>query len=150
MCESCNLSTDLYNICHRNTIHLYQMKNTDDTKNKSAVKSHNSEIEKAKPGVISEMIEYMPNSVVTKPIFKKLTGNLSVISFDAGEGLSGKISRFDTFVQVIEGKATVVINKVSNLLQAGQAIIIPAHTLASIRPNGRFKMISTVIKSGYE
>ena len=72
------------------------------------------------------------------------------MSFDTGEGLSEKTSPFDTFVQIIEGKANIIINKVSSLLLTGQGIIIPAHASNQIMPNGRFKMISTVIKSGYE
>ena len=126
------------------------MKNTGNNKMKSAEKSDKSEIEKAKSHVIVEIIEYIPNSVVSKTIIKKLTGNVSVMSFDTGEGLSEKTSPFDTFVQIIEGKANIVINKVSNLLHTGQGIIIPAHSSNQITPNGRFKMISTVIKSGYE
>jgi quercetin dioxygenase-like cupin family protein len=150
MCESCNFSTDLYNICRRNTTHLYRMKNTGNNKTKSAVKSDSSEIAKAKSHIIVEIIEYIPNSVVSKTIIKKLTGNVSVMSFDTGEGLSEKTSPFDTFVQIIEGKANIVINKVSSLLHTGQGIIIPAHSPNLIMPNGRFKMISTIIKSGYE
>src|ERR1017187_8214991 len=87
------------------------MKNTGNNKTKSAVKSDNSEIEKAKSHIIVEIIEYIPNSVVSKTIIKKLTGNVSVMSFDTGEGLSEKTSPFDTFVQIIEGKANIVINK---------------------------------------
>ncbi|SRR5665213_446264 len=126
------------------------MKNTGINKTKSAVKSDNPEIEKAKSHIIVEIIEYIPNSVVSKTIIKKLTGNVSVMSFDTGEGLSEKTSPFDTFVQIIEGKANIVINKVSNILHTGQGIILPAHSSNQIMPNGRFKMISTVIKSGYE
>lgn len=150
MCESCNLSTDLYNNYHGNTIHLYRMKNTGNKKMKTAGKLDNAEIEKAKSHIIVEIIEYMPNSVVSKTIIKKITGNVSVMSFDTGEGLSEKTTPFDTFVQIIEGKANIVINKVSSLLLTGQGIIIPAHSSNQIVPNGRFKMISTVIKSGYE
>jgi len=43
-----------------------------------------------------------------------------------------------------------VINENSKMLQTGEAIIIPAHTPHSVMANERFKMISTVIKSGYE
>ncbi len=109
-----------------------------------------SEFEKSKAHIIVEIIEYMANSVVIKTIIKKSTGNISIMSFDSGEGLTEKISPFDTFVQIIEGKAEIVINKISNLLTSGQGIIIPAHSSNYIKPNGRFKMISTVIKSGYE
>jgi quercetin dioxygenase-like cupin family protein len=104
----------------------------------------------SKAHIIVEIIEYVSNSVVIKTIIKKSTGNVSVMSFDSGEGLTEKTSPFDTFVQLIEGRAEIVIDKVSNLLQSGQGIIIPSHSPNFIRPNGRFKMISTIIKSGYE
>ena len=110
----------------------------------------NGEMEKAKTHIVVEIIEYVPNSVVIKTIIKKTTGNISVMSFDSGEGLTEKTSPFDTFAQIIEGRADIVIDKVSHVLESGQAIIIPAHSPNFIRPNGRFKMISTIIKSGYE
>ena len=112
--------------------------------------SDNTEIEKSKAHIIVEIIEYIPNSVVIKTILKKSTGNISVMSFDSGEGLTEKISPFDTFIQVIEGKAEFVIDGESKVLESGQGIIIPAHSSNKIKPNGRFKLISTIIKSGYE
>jgi hypothetical protein len=36
------------------------------------------------------------------------------------------------------------------MLDIGQSIIIPAHTANTVKANVRFKMISTIIKSGYE
>ena len=110
----------------------------------------NTELEKSKSHIIVEIIEYVPNSVVIKTIIKKSTGNISIMSFDSGEGLTEKTSPFDTFAQIIEGKAEIVIDKISNLLHSGQGIIIPAHASNFIKPNGRFKMILTIIKSGYE
>ena len=110
----------------------------------------NSEVEKSKFFIIVEIIEYVPNSVVIKTIIKKTTGNVSVVSFDSGEVLSEKTSPFDTFIQVIDGQAEIVINCESTILDTGHAIIIPAHARNSIKANVRFKMISTIIKSGYE
>jgi mannose-6-phosphate isomerase-like protein (cupin superfamily) len=109
-----------------------------------------TELETAKAHIIVEIIEYVPNSVVIKTIIKKSTGNISIMSFDSGEGLTEKTSPFDTFAQIIEGNAEIVIDNVSNHLEAGMGIIIPAHLSNYIKPNGRFKMIQTVIKSGYE
>lgn len=108
------------------------------------------EIQKGKAHIIVEIIEYVPNSVVIKTIIKKSTGNISIMSFDSGEGLTEKISPFDIFAQIIEGEAEIIIDKVSNHLKSGQGIIIPAHLSNLIKPNGRFKMIQTVIKSGYD
>jgi quercetin dioxygenase-like cupin family protein len=112
--------------------------------------SDNIELEKSKSHIIVEIIEYVPNSVVIKTIIKKSTGNISIMSFDSGEGLMEKTSPFDTFAQIIEGNAEIVIDNETNLLQSGQGIIIPAHSPNFIKPNGRFKMILTTIKSGYE
>lgn len=108
------------------------------------------EVEKSKAHITVEIIEYVPNSVVIKTILRKSTGNISVMSFDSGEGLTETITPFDTFAQIIEGNAEIVINGESNLLQTGESIVIPAHAPNYINPHGRFKMILTIIKSGYE
>jgi quercetin dioxygenase-like cupin family protein len=110
----------------------------------------NKEIEKAKPLIVADIIEYIPNSITHKSILKKITGAVSVVSIDTGEALTQKISPFDTFVQIIDGKAEIVIDGISNLLDAGQSIIMPAHTSNTLKANERFKMIATTIKSGYE
>lgn len=110
----------------------------------------NSELEKSTAHIIVEIIEYIPNSVVSKTILRKSTGNVSVMSFDRGEGLTEQTSPFDTFIQIIEGKAELIIDGKSSMLEAGECIIVPAHHSNRIMPNGRFKLISTVIKSGYE
>lgn len=105
------------------------------------------EIEKSKAHIIVEIIEYIHNAVVIKTILKKSTGNISVMSFDSGEGLTEKTTPFDTFTQIIEGKAEIVIKGKSNFLVTGESIVIPAYAPNFIKPNGRFKMIQTVIKS---
>jgi hypothetical protein len=72
-------------------------------------KQDNTELEKSTAHIIVEIIEYVPNSVVIKTIIRKSTGNISVMSFDSGEGLTEKTSPFDTFAQIIEGKAELLI-----------------------------------------
>lgn len=108
------------------------------------------ELQKSKAYITVEIIEYVPNSVVIKTILKKSTGNISIMSVDIGEGLTEKTTPFDTFAQIIDGDAEIVISGESNFLATGQSIVIPAHAPNFVRANGRFKMILTVIKSGYE
>ena|ERR1051326_5580361 len=110
----------------------------------------NAELEKAKAHIIVKLIEYEDSAVVSKPLMKKSTGMVSAMSFAKGEGLNEKTSPFDTFAQIIDGTANIIIDGKSNVLHTGQGIIIPAHTPNYIKPNGRFKMLLTVIKSGYE
>jgi quercetin dioxygenase-like cupin family protein len=112
--------------------------------------NENDDIEKSKAFIIVEIIEYIPNSIVMKTIVKKTTGNVTVISIDSGEALTERIVPFDTFIQIIDGSAEVVIEGVSHILEVGQAMIIPAHSRNEIKAKVRFKMISTIIKSGYE
>lgn len=109
-----------------------------------------NEIEKGKAHIIVELIEYEHDAVVSKSIMKKTTGAVNAMSFASGEGLNEKTSPFDTFAQIIDGSANIVIDGTATMLLTGQGIIIPAHSASSIKPNGRFKILLTVIKSGYE
>ena len=111
---------------------------------------NNTELEKSISHILIEIIEYIPNSVVTKTIIRKTTGNVTITASDTGEDMAEKTSPFDTFIQVIEGEVEIIIGGISNVLKIGQAIIVPAHTSNAFKSNERFKMIATIIKSGYE
>ena len=113
-------------------------------------KVDNSELEKGKSHVIVKVIEYIPNAVLSKTIIKKITGNSTLSSFDEGEEMEEKASPFDIFIQVIDGSAEITINDKQFKLKKGEGIVIPAHSIHSFNANEKFKMLSTVIKSGYE
>jgi quercetin dioxygenase-like cupin family protein len=106
--------------------------------------------EMSKAFKVADTLEYLPNSILIRSILRKTTGNVSAYSFDSGEILIGKTSPFDTFIQIIDGNAEIIIDDTSNLLTNGQSIIISANSSNTIKANVRFKMISTIIKSGYE
>ena len=108
------------------------------------------ELERSKAFITVEIIEYEPHSVVSKTIINTVTGKISIMSFDIGEALVEEIIPFDAFVQIIEGKAEIVIGNKSHILATGQSMIIPAHTSNIVKANERFKMILTIVKSGYE
>ena len=108
------------------------------------------EMEKSKTHIIVEIIEYVPNSIVSKTIIKKTTGNVTVSSFDEGEELAEKKSPYDNYIQIIDGEAEVIINEKSYKLKLGEGIVIPANAPHCFNANEQFKMISTVIKSGYD
>ncbi len=112
--------------------------------------SHPEEMEQSKAHITVEIIEYVPNSVVVKTILKKSSGNISAMSVDSGEELTEKTIAFDTFVQVIDGKVELYISGNPHILETGGSIIIPAHAPSYVKPDGRFKIILTVLKSGYE
>ena len=109
-----------------------------------------SELEKSKFHIIVEIIQYISNAVVSKMIIKKTTGNITESSFDAGEELPEKIAPYDNYIQIIEGVAEIIIKNKIHKLGLGEGIIIPAHAQHSFNAKQQFKMISTIIKSGYE
>lgn len=108
------------------------------------------ETEKGVRFVLTETVGHVPDSVVSKTLLKKATGMIGVFSVDSGKALAESTFPFDTFVQVIEGAAEVIIETRATTVEAGQAIIIPAHARSSIAANVRFKILLIVIKSGYE
>ena len=109
-----------------------------------------AEVEKSKSHIIVEIIQYIPNAVLSKTIIKKTTGNITASSFDAGEELAEKTSPFDNYIQIIHGEAEIIINEIKHQLKLGEGIIIPAHSRHCFNASVQFKMISTIIKSGYE
>ena len=117
---------------------------------KNSIHTDTTELEKSKAHIIVEILEYVPNSVLIKTIIKKSTGNITVSAVDAGEELAEKTLAFDCFVQVIDGVADVIITGNKITLALGEGIIIPAHASHCIAATQQFKMITTVIKSGYE
>jgi quercetin dioxygenase-like cupin family protein len=108
------------------------------------------ELEKSKVHIIVEIIEYVPHAVLSKTIIKKITGSVTVSSFDTGEELAEKTSPFDTYIQIIDGAAEIIIDDKRHMLGLGEGMIIPAHTRHCFNANQQFKMIATIIKSGYE
>jgi quercetin dioxygenase-like cupin family protein len=112
--------------------------------------TESSELAKETIHIVVEIIEYMANAVVSKTILKKITGNVTATSFDAGEELDEKTAPYDTYIQIIDGVAEITINNKKYKLKLGDGIIIPAHAKHHFNANEQFKMISTVIKSGYE
>lgn len=121
-----------------------------DTKELEKLPKKDGEIEKGSPHIIVELIEYEHNAIVSKSIMKKATGSINAMSFPSGEGLNEKTSAFDTYAQIIDGSAIIEIDGKATKLQTGEGILIPAHKPSKIIPNGRFKLLLTVIKSGYE
>jgi quercetin dioxygenase-like cupin family protein len=110
----------------------------------------NTEIEKSKALNLVKVLEYVSKAVLSKTIVRKLTGNITVSSLDTGEGISEKVSPFDAFIQIIDGRAEIIIDRESKIFETGDGIIVPAHQSSRLKANERFKMISTIIKSGYE
>ena len=106
-----------------------------------------NEFEKGMKFSFNNSINYAEKAVVSKHILKKETGNISLFAFDKGEGLSEHTAPFDAVVLIVDGKADIIINGVSNILDAGETIIMPANISHALKAVEKFKMLLTMIKS---
>ncbi len=95
----------------------------------------------------NDSIEYAGKAVVSKHILKKETGNISLFAFDKGEGLSEHTAPFDAVVYIVDGKADIIIDGISNILEKGETIIMPANISHALKAVEQFKMVLTMIKS---
>lgn len=116
----------------------------------SNYKKDELELEKARVHILIHVVDYEPNTIVTKTIIKKTTGFITVTSFDVGEELIRHTSSYDIYIQIIDGMADLMIGKEEFNLNNGEGIVVPANTKSKFFAKNQFKMISTVIKSGYE
>ena len=105
------------------------------------------EVPKSVSHIILEIVEYVPNAIARKTIIKKADNSLTAVAFDEGEIFCKKNTEYDTYVQVIDGKAEVTIGKKDFYLKLGESIIIPENTLYCFIANEPFKLIITIIKS---
>lgn len=95
----------------------------------------------------NDEINFSDGSIVSKRVLEQKTGNVSLFAFDKGQQLSEHTAPFDAMLQVVEGKAEIIIGGVSNHLQAGETIIMPANISHSVKASERFKMVLTMIKA---
>jgi quercetin dioxygenase-like cupin family protein len=106
-----------------------------------------AEFEKGKTFSFKDSIEYSEGGIISKTVLKKETGNISLFSFDRGEALSEHTAPFDAIIQVVDGKGEVIIGGKSNILEAGQTIIMPANITHAVNALEKFKMVLIMIRS---
>lgn len=106
-----------------------------------------NEFEKGVKFSFAESISYAEKAVVSKHILKKQTGNISLFAFDKEEGLSEHTTPFDAMVLIVDGKAEIIINGKSHMLESGESIIMPANVPHALSAVEKFKMVLTMIKS---
>jgi len=101
---------------------------------------------KGRPFNLSESIEYAIKSVISKTLLKKDTGNLTLFSFDQGEGLTEHTSPYDAVVYVLDGSAQIIIGGQPHTVKAGEMIIMPANIPHALQAEERFKMLLIMIR----
>lgn len=95
---------------------------------------------------MTEMIEYSAGGVISKQVLKNDAGNITLFSFDKGQGLSEHTAPFDAVVEILDGEAEITIAGKPLLLTTGQTVIMPANVPHALFAKQQFKMLLTMIK----
>ena len=96
--------------------------------------------------LLASLIEYTEGGVISKQLIKSPAGNITLFSFDKGEGLSEHRAPFDALVQVLEGVVNITVNGTLFTVKAGESIVFPANAPHALTVVERFKMLLTMIK----
>ncbi len=94
----------------------------------------------------AELAEYQEGSIVSRIVLKQEKGNVTLFAFDQGQELSEHTAPFDALVQVLEGRAEIIIAGQSHQLVAGKMIVMPANRPHALKAPERFKMLLTMIR----
>ena len=108
--------------------------------------TENKGFPKAQKFNFNESVAYADGSIVSKILLRNEKGNVTLFAFDKGEMLSEHTAPFDAIVQVLDGSAEIIINKVSHFLIAGESIIMPANIVHAVVAVEKFKMILIMVK----
>lgn len=95
---------------------------------------------------LEEMVEYSSGGVISKQVLKNQSGNITLFSFDKGQGLTEHTAPFDAVVQVLDGEAQITIGENPNFVRKGESIIMPANVSHALQAVEQFKMLLTMIK----
>lgn len=106
----------------------------------------NDLFEKGKVLKMSTLIDYSDGGVVSKQILKSEPGNITLFSFDKGQGLSEHTAPFDAMVQILEGKAEIKIDGKPIVVNEDETIIMPANVSHALFAVEKFKMLLTMIR----
>ncbi len=106
-----------------------------------------TEAKKAEILNITELANYQDGAVVSSQVLHAEKGNITLFAFDKGQELSEHSAPFDALVQVLDGKAEVIISGKSYMTGTGESIILPADEPHAIKATQQFKMLLTMIRA---
>ena len=96
---------------------------------------------------IASLVSYQTGSVVSRAIISHRAGTVTVFAFDEGEGLSEHMAPYDALLQLLEGEAEVIVAGNGNLMEQGEAIMLPAGKPHALQALGKCKILLTMIRS---
>ena len=100
----------------------------------------------ATPILLEKEVDYGIGAVVSKTLLKKGTGNITLFSFDSGQGLSEHTAPFDAVVYIVDGVADIIIGGEPHQVKTGEMIVMPAGVPHALNAPEPFKMLLVMIR----
>lgn len=96
---------------------------------------------------VADLIEYQPDSVVSRVLIKKPTGSLTLFACAAGQEISEHSSPYEAMVHVIDGTAQVAVGGEWHTVATNEGIMLPAGVPHALHADSAFKMVLVMIKA---
>ncbi len=99
--------------------------------------------------LIIEITECLSSGMMSRTLIKKSNKDVTVSTLNFPDSESEIAVPYITFVQVVSGTANLLMNGAPKDLQEGDSLVIPAFMKHQFTCKNGFKMIATILKSGY-
>ena len=101
----------------------------------------------AQPIPLAEQVQTEPGKVVSRTLAQQPGCGITLFAFDASESISTHAAPGDAMTTILEGTAEITIGGTPHILQAGQAIVMPAGIPHAVKAITAFKMYLVVVKA---
>ncbi len=108
--------------------------------------NNDTETKKGVSFELGDHVTYAIGSIVSKTLLKKDTGNITLFSFDKGQGLSEHTSPYDAVVYILDGQAEITLGGETQTVKAGEMLIMPADIPHGLHAAEQFKMLLIMIR----
>jgi quercetin dioxygenase-like cupin family protein len=95
---------------------------------------------------LHDLVTPTAQGIASRVLAKATGGNVTLFSFDAGQGLTEHTSAFDALVIVLEGRFTLTVGGVAVEAGAGTLVRLPANVPHAVDAPDASRMLLVMLK----
>lgn len=103
-------------------------------------------VEHSVPFDLAGQVTYQKGKISSRTIAKQPGVNMTLMAFDAGEGVSTHAAPGDAMAYILDGEAEITIDGKTGSAKAGEALVMPANIPHAVKAVKAFKMLLVVVK----
>lgn len=97
---------------------------------------------------LADQLEYAPGQLASMTLVQRPELGVTLFAVDRGQHIRRHVTPGDALVQVLDGTAEIEIGEARHTVQAGEAIVMPAHIPHALyAEQASFKMLLVVVKA---